>query len=262
MNRNMVAARLVVVVALAIAVFGAVDLFGTRQQADHRALGAVAPSQPQGRTNSGDGKSEKPDAADHVPPAVTGMQRREPSDVAAAAAYELVETNLRCQTDREASLAGEHLGSTSEELCRDLSFDPLSREEIFNAIAYAAEHGNVRAQLDYALYAARIFEDERNSLNPSLIREYKRNALRFLESAGNAGQSQAYVRLSDIYKNGALAPKSPVMDYAYAEAYFQAGTSSYGASFLNGAAAGLDREQIRRGKELANHILNGRSASK
>ncbi|EKZ1925849.1 TPA: hypothetical protein ACOEOC_000979 [Stenotrophomonas maltophilia] len=185
-----------------------------------------------------------------------------PADAEAAAAYELVEINLRCQIDREASSLGGHVRSTTEDLCKDLSLEPLTREEVFKAITYAAEHGNIRAQLDYSLYASRIFEDEQNSLNPDVIREYKENTVRFLESAGRAGESQAYVRLSDLYKNGALASKDPVMAYAYAEAYFRTGSSRYGASFLNNAKSGLDGAQLRRGKEIADQILNERSASK
>ncbi len=185
---------------------------------------------------------------------------KNPADAEAATAYELVEINLRCQVDREASATEGHIRSTTEELCKDLSLEPLSREEVFKAITYAAEHGNIRAQLDYSLYASRIFEDEQNSLDPELIREYKENTVRFLEFAGTAGESQAYVRLSDIYKNGALAPKDPVMVYAYAEAYFRTGSSRYGVSFLNNAASGLDGTQLRRGKEIANQIINKRSA--
>lgn len=185
-----------------------------------------------------------------------------PSNADAAAAYELVEINLRCQIDREASAVGGHVRSTTDELCKDLSLEPLSREEVFKAITYAAEHGNTRAQLDYSLYASRIFEDEQFSLDPDLIREYKENTVRFLESAGRAGESQAYARLSDIYKNGALASKDQVMAYAYAEAYFRTASSRYGASFLNNSKSGLDGAQLRRGKEVADQILNERSASK
>lgn len=184
-----------------------------------------------------------------------------PADTSATTTYELVETNLRCQIDREASATKGHVRSTTDELCKDLWLEPLSREEVFTAITHAAEHGNIRAQLDYALYASRIFEDEHNSLDPDLIRDYKQNTVRFLESAGAAGESNAYVRLSDIYKNGTLASKDPVMAYAYAEAYFRTGSSRYGASFLNNAAAGLDGTQLRRGKQLANHLLDKRSAS-
>ncbi len=184
-----------------------------------------------------------------------------PADASATSAYELVETDLRCQIDREASATAGHIRSTTDELCRDFWLEPLSPEEVFTAITHAAEQGNIRAQLDYALYASRIFEDERNSLDPDLIRDYKQNTVRFLESAGAAGESNAYVRLSDIYKNGILASKDPVMAYAYAEAFFRTSSSRYGASFLNNAAAGLDGAQLRRGKELANHLLSKRSAS-
>lgn len=180
----------------------------------------------------------------------------------AETAYELVEINLRCQIDRDASANGEHIRITPEGLCKDLSLKPLSREEIFKAITYAAEHGNIKAQLDYSLYASRIFEDELHSLDPDLIREYKDNTVRFLEAAGSAGQPQAYARLSDIYKNGALASKDPVMAYAYAEAYFRTGSSRYGASFLSNASSGLDGAQLRRGTEIANQILSKRSASR
>lgn len=180
----------------------------------------------------------------------------------AATAYELVDINLRCQTDQEASAAAAHIRTTTDELCKDLSASPLSREEIFNAITYAAEHGNTRAQLDYALHASRIFEDERNALNPDLIQAYKDNTVRFLKAAGRAGETDAYIRLSAIYSDGALASSDPVIAYAYAEAYFRSGTSRYGASFLGTAMSGLDASQVRRGKEMANQILAERSTAR
>lgn len=200
------------------------------------------------------------------PASTASLLQKHPAPLAtrtdAETAYELVEINLRCQIDREAAVGSGHIRSTSEGLCKDLSLEPMSREEIFRAITYAAEHGSIKAQLDYSLYASRIFEDEKYSLDIDLIREYKENTVRFLEAAGSSGQPQAYVRLSDIYKNGALASKDPVMAYAYAEAYFRTGSSRYGASFLSTASSGLDGAQLHRGKEIANQILSKRSSSK
>lgn len=230
---------------------------------------------PKSSTTAIDGAAHVPMSAAHTAPQASSTaslidqetslpaKRRgqNPAEAEAATAYELVEINLRCQVDRDAAAEPGHIRSTTDELCKDLSLEPLSREEVFKAITYAAEHGNIRAQLDYSLYASRIFEDEQNSLDPELIREYKENTVRFLESAGSAGESQAYVRLSDIYKNGALASKDPVMAYAYAEAYFRTGSSRYGATFLNNAASGLDGDQLRRGKEMADQIINKRSAA-
>lgn len=178
----------------------------------------------------------------------------------AETAYELVAINSRCQIDREAGSG--HIRLTPEGLCKDLSLDPLSREEIFEAITYAAEHGVVKAQLEYGVYASRMFEDEKYALDIDLIREFKENTVKFLEAAGSAGQLDAYVQLSDIYRNGAIAPKDPVMSYAYAEAYFRTGSSRYGAAFLSNASSGLDGAQIRRGKEIANQILDQRNSSK
>jgi len=259
MGRKIVAVSSVVVVAI----LGAASvLLAQHHPKPLSSATAVSSDKSLAETYADRGEPEIPGSIHQAADAVPKSDSLKPAEADAATAYELVEINLRCQTDREASLAGEHIPSTTDELCKDLSLEPLGREEIFKAITYAAEHGNVRAQLDYSLYASRIFEDEQNSLDPDLIREFKENTVRFLESAGRAGQSQAYVRLSDIYKSGALAPKDPVMAYAYAEAYFQTSSSPYGASFLNGAMSGLDGSQLRRGKQIANQILNGRSASR
>lgn len=250
-----------VVSVIAVAVLGAVCYFMAQHHSEPHPATAnklANSSQPDARTVRGDSGRE---AAIRPPtsanPKGSGFN---PSNADAAAAYELVEINLRCQIDREASAVGGHVRSTTDELCKDLSLEPLSREEVFKAITYAAEHGNIRAQLDYSLYASRIFEDETFSLDPDVIREYKENTVRFLESAGRAGESQAYARLSDIYKNGSLASKDQVMAYAYADAYFRTASSRYGASFLKNSKSGLDGEQLRRGMEIADQILNERSA--
>ncbi|WP_421567597.1 hypothetical protein [Stenotrophomonas sp. PD6] len=212
-----------------------------------------------------DRRARPPNEETDLQPASTASSlQKHPAPIAAQTdaetTYELVEINLRCQIDREAGSG--HIRSTSEGLCKDLSLDPLSREEIFRAITYAAEHGSVKAQLDYSGYASRIFEDEKYALDTHLIREFKENTVRFLEAAGSSGQPDAYLQLSDIYNNGAITPKDPVMSYAYAEAYFRTGSSPRAASYLSTASAGLDGAQLRRGKEIANQILNERSSSK
>lgn len=250
-----------VVSAITVAVLGAAGFFIAQHHSEphpSKANELANFSQPVARAARGNSERAAP-----IRPATNATPRGSApnaSDADAATAYELVEMNLRCQIDRDASAVGGHVRSTTDELCKNLSLEPLSREEVFKAITYAAEHGNIRAQLDYSLYAARIFEDEQKSLDPDVIREYKENTVRFLESAGRAGESQAYVRLSDLYKNGALASKDPVMAYAYAEAYFRTSSSRYGGSFLNNAKTGLDGAQLRRGKEIADQILNERSA--
>ncbi len=179
-------------------------------------------------------------------------------DAGAAAAYELVSLDLRCRIDAEASASGKHIRSTTEALCSDLAAEPLSREEVYNAITYAAEHGHVPAQLNYAVYAVRMFEDERNAMDPELIRHYKESTVRFLDAAGRAGESGAYVQLSDIYRNGVLAAEDPVLSYAYAEAYFRTGTSRYGAAFVRMASEPLDDAQRRRGRDIADRIVGSR----
>jgi len=193
---------------------------------------------------------------------VTGPQHVPIDDAvskSASAAYELVERNLSCQIDREASISPKHIRITPKELCEDLFLEPLSREEVVSAITYAAENGNVSAQLDYALYASRMFEDERIALDPDAIRDFKERTVTFLESAGKAGESQAYMRLSDIYKNGVLASKDSVMAYAYADAYFRTSSNRSRATFMDNASFGLSGDQRLRGRQIADHILKQRT---
>lgn len=255
--------RVVVLSIVAAAVLGAAGLFFALRHSKPLSSAAGASNEnilsDPGVARGDSGK------VNSIRPTLRAIQKNEvpgSAEADAATAYELVEIDLRCQVDHEASVEGDHARSTTDALCKDLLLDPLSREEIFKAITYAAEHGDIRAQLDYSLHAARIFEDEKNALDPELIRKYKENTVRFLESAGRSGESQAYARLSDIYRNGVLAPEDPVMAYAYAEAYFRTGSSRYGASFLESAMSGLNGEQLRRGKEIANRILSERRRSK
>lgn len=177
----------------------------------------------------------------------------------ASAAYELVNANLRCQIDRDAP-SGDHIKlSTDPQLCDDFKKKPLSRSEIYQAITQAAEHGDVRAQLHYAGYAAELFDDPKYALDPNSVREFKLNTVKFLKAAGRNGESDAYLRLSDIYKEGTVTESDPALSYAYANAFFQTSKRRYAGNILRQSRAGLNQEELRRGEQMTREIINQRN---
>lgn len=115
------------------------------------------------------------------------------------------------------------------------------------------------AAAPYAGYVAALFDDPRYALDPDFIREFKSNTVRFLEAAGRSGESDAYLRLSSIYSDGNLADGDPVLAYAYANAFFQAGSHRYAGKILHQSMDGLSQE-LRRGNELSRHILDQRQS--
>ena len=181
-----------------------------------------------------------------------------PSD--ASVAFALVSGNLKCQIDRDADSIDPIKLSTDDALCDELRRKPLSNDEIYQAITLAAEQGHVLAQLHYAGYVAALFDDPRYALDPDFIRELKSNTVRFLEAAGRSGESEAYLRLSSIYSDGNLADGDPVLSYAYANAFFQAGTQRYAGKILHQSMDGLSPQELRRGNELSRHILDQRQS--
>lgn len=182
------------------------------------------------------------------------------SEADASVAFALVSGNLKCQIDRDADSIDPIKLSTDDALCDELRRKPLSNDEIYQAITLAAEQGHVLAQLHYAGYVAALFDDPRYALDPDFIRELKSNTVRFLEAAGRSGESDAYLRLSSIYSDGNLADGDPVLAYAYANAFFQAGSHRYAGKVLHQSMDGLSPQELRRGNELSRHILDQRQS--
>lgn len=177
----------------------------------------------------------------------------------ASAAYDLVDANLRCQIDRDAP-SSDHIKLTQDsQLCHDFEKNPLSEAEIHQAITQAAEQGDVRAQLHYAGYVADLFENPRYALDPRFVEEFRINTVKFLESAGHAGESDAYLRLGDIYKEGTIVESNPSLSYAYAIAFFQTSRSRYAGKLLQQSKAGLSQEELRQGETMAQEIIKQRN---
>lgn len=177
----------------------------------------------------------------------------------ASAAHDLVDANLRCQIDRDAP-SSDHIKLTPDpQLCDDFEKKPLSEAEIHQAITQAAEQGNVRAQLYYAGYVADLFQNPRYALDPRFADEFKINTVKFLESAGHAGESDAYLRLSDMYREETIVESNPSLSYAYATGFFQTSRSRYAEKRLQQSKAGLSQEELRQGETMAQEIIKQRN---
>jgi len=135
-----------------------------------------------------------------------------------------------------------------------------SKYSVYELAKYAAEKGNVQAQLDFAGLAASAFNEEQAALNPELIRQYKMDSLRFLNLAASAGSADALLRLSENYRVGLFAEKSAVKAYAYAYAYSQEKPQSSLARLrVNQLASGLTAKELLEGQQLGQTLMKARN---
>lgn len=120
---------------------------------------------------------------------------------------------------------------------------------------HAAEAGNLQAQLDFPVLVSGVFERDEAKLNPELIAKYKRDAMRFLDSAMQAGSVEALSRLSENYDAGLLVTKDPLKAYAYSYARDQRVRSPISAQRVQTLGSALTPSQIAQGQQLAQSLL-------
>lgn len=133
-----------------------------------------------------------------------------------------------------------------------------SKYSVYELAKFAAEKGNIKAQLDFSALAASIFKEEKNALDPMLIAQYKSDSLKFLNMAASAGNSDAYARLAANYQTGLFSDKDKVKAYAYAYAHDQVTDSSISSSFAERFSRGLSAEELLRAQQLGQSLINGK----
>jgi len=136
-----------------------------------------------------------------------------------AEAYDATLARLRDQLKAGATTAA-NVDYFVETASRCLGLDAGDFHMAEKLMASAAEMGNVRAQLGYAVYVAPQNMFEQELVDPSIpIEKLSSNAINFLNDAVNHGEMLAYHHLAALYFDGSLVRRDPVKAAAYLTAY-------------------------------------------
>lgn len=133
-----------------------------------------------------------------------------------------------------------------------------SKYSVYELAKFAAEKGNVKAQLDFSALAASIFKEEKNALDPLMIAQYKSDSLKFLNMAASTGNSDAYARLAANYQTGLFSDKDKVKAYAYAYAHDQVNNSRNSNSFAERFSRGLSADELLRAQQAGQSLIDGK----
>ncbi|MEP6906987.1 MAG: hypothetical protein ABI858_03255 [Pseudoxanthomonas sp.] len=130
-----------------------------------------------------------------------------------------------------------------------------SKHSAYDLAKFAAEKGNLQAQLDFPAIAASLFNDETNALDPLLIAKYKQDSLKYLNMAASAGSLDAYARLAENYRIGLFSQKDPIKAYAYAYANSQLNQSEISTRWANQFSNGLSSNELLQAQQLGQRLI-------
>ncbi len=133
-----------------------------------------------------------------------------------------------------------------------------NQHSAYDLAKFAAESGNLQAQLDFSAIAASEFNEEKNALNPELVAQYKWDSLKFLNMAAAAGNSDAYARLAANYQTGLFSDKDKIKAYAYAYAYLnsQSNQSDMSKRWINQFMRGLSVDELLQAQQLGQSLIS------
>lgn len=122
---------------------------------------------------------------------------------------------------------------------------------VYDLAKYAADSGNVKAQVDFSGLVATMLQNEKAMLDPEFIARYKRDSLMYLQAAARSGNQDAHIRLAMNYEAGRFSSVDPVMAYAHAYWYSIRSSSPAAEPFLAEFAKGLTPQQLAEGRRIA-----------
>lgn len=162
----------------------------------------------------------------------------------------------RCETVAHASmplgLSAAEQASYEKSLTAGIDCDQLDdRFSLYDLVQYAADSGNVEAQLNFSPLVASTFNDEKAAMDPALIARFKSDSLRYLQAAAKQGSADAHIRLSENYQAGRYSKADPLLAYAHAYVYARDSGSANATRLVENAAKGLTPAQINAARELA-----------
>ncbi|HJU40623.1 MAG TPA: hypothetical protein VJ724_13715, partial [Tahibacter sp.] len=114
----------------------------------------------------------------------------------------------------------------------------------------AAERGDVLAQVWYATVGAAY-----HASTPDAADGFRRDALRFLETAASRGSVQALRALARAYDSGTLAAADAQKSYVYTYALYLLEPGPDAARHVDDAAGALSPEQVGAAQREAGRLL-------
>ncbi|GAB3045677.1 sel1 repeat family protein [Stenotrophomonas tumulicola] len=125
-----------------------------------------------------------------------------------------------------------------------------------NWLTNAAEQGSLEAMLMYSINPDHVLGDIREySLKPELVQKWKDDSITYLNRASSAGSTDALYSLSDVYKNGIIAPPNPVEAYAYRLAAHKATGTPIDQRIQSNLTKRLTPHQIQESEGRSEKIL-------
>ena len=120
---------------------------------------------------------------------------------------------------------------------------------------YAAERGNLEAQLHFPALAASTFNEEVNALNPQLVADFKADSMKFLNMAASSGSPEAYASLAENYRSGLFSGKDKIRAYAHAFASSQLRPSPISKRWANEFGNGLSASEEARARQMGLELV-------
>lgn len=141
----------------------------------------------------------------------------------------------------------------------------LTTEELaarFNLLEASANAGDLHAQLAYVINGSPLADDvEALTADGEEADRFKRNAVRFLESAAQSGSAEALTLLAGAYEVGVLVPQDASTSFAYTYAASMTGLTGR-RSLVDLKAKELNPQQLTAGKLKAQEIYSACCAHK
>jgi hypothetical protein len=167
------------------------------------------------------------------------------------------------ETMKKAGMGREYLAGIERNLndCAAL----ISDTEYYEAawLQKAARQGSVEARLYYAAAPESVIGPQRDYLkNPELAVEWKANSLSYLQSASQLGSVDALLLLGNAYSAGIIAPKDPVISFAYYNAADQAFPNEQSSRLIAQLRKKLTAAQQQSARQISQGIIENCCSSR
>lgn len=196
-------------------------------------------------------------------PAESGGASSIPASMSPERAYADAYAILRCTHAANDSLAlPEDMTSDEKKQFEKSRVEGLNcsaldnKHTAYDLAKFAAERGNLQAQLDFPAIAASVFNEERNALDPVLIAQFKSDSLKYLNMAAATGNPDAYGRLAENYRTGLFSQKDSIKAYAYAYAKNQLNQTEISRRWADQFSRGLSPSELLQAQQLGQSLIN------
>jgi TPR repeat protein len=147
------------------------------------------------------------------------------------------------------------LDARSEEECRDIPVEYLAARSDW--LRSGAEQGHLGAQLVFVADPEQVIGGLTEIFkNPDAVVEYKRQAMKYLQSAAERGSIDALLAFGNAYQVGVMTEQDNTTSYAYYLAAERAATGAVSSNRLQWLRDRLNAAQIRESNKKAKGIYD------